>query len=119
MIKYLKRLDRRTGLDFWRNHLQGAMLTPFLQPLPGSPRVTSNATATHEVQIEHNSFTRQFGITASTLVTCAWSVVLAAHSNTVDVVFDQILAGRSAPKSFTSHHFIHTSGYSRRSYQGY
>jgi hypothetical protein len=89
MIKYLEQLDRTTGLDFWRNHLQGTTPTPFLQSLPGAARVIANATATREV---HGSFTRQFGITASTLVTCAWSIVLAVHSHCADVVFSQVLA---------------------------
>jgi hypothetical protein len=99
MIKYLEQLDRKTGLDFWRHHLQGATPTPFLQSLPGVARVIANATATRELRIGHGSFTRQFGITASTLVTCAWSIVLAAHSHCADVVFGQVLAGRSASNS--------------------
>ena len=95
MIKYLERLDRTAGLDFWRSHLQNATPTPFLLGHSGSQRVISDKTATREVEVDHKSLTRQFGILASTLVTAAWSVVLAAHSNCRDVIFGQPLAGRS------------------------
>jgi Condensation domain len=99
MIKYLERLDRTVGLDFWRGHLQNVTPTPFLLGHPGSRRVISDKTATREVLVDHRSLTKQFGILASTLVTAAWSIVLAAHSNCTDVTFGQALAGRS------THHF--------------
>jgi hypothetical protein len=107
MIKYLEQLDRTTGLDFWQNRLRGATPTPFPQSLPGAARVIANATAIRELQIGHDSLTRQFGITASTLVTCAWSIVLAMHSHCADVVFGQVLAGRSVPSPSLSPHFPH------------
>ncbi|KAF8581319.1 acetyl-CoA synthetase-like protein, partial [Ramaria rubella] len=97
MIKYLERLDRTPGLDFWRRHLANAVPTPFLQALPGASRSTTNATAGRELRTGHGSFTRESGIMPSTLVTAAWSLVLAAHSNSKDVVFGQVLAGRNAP----------------------
>ncbi|KAF8587753.1 amino acid adenylation [Ramaria rubella] len=97
MIKYLEGLDRAPGLNFWRRHLENATPTPFLQPSPGSPRVTTNALVMREVYTGHGSFTRRSGIMPSTLVTGAWSIVLAVHSNCSDVVFGQVLAGRNAP----------------------
>ncbi|KAF8574904.1 amino acid adenylation [Ramaria rubella] len=97
MVKYLERLDRTPGLEFWRNHLQGAIPTPFLQATAGTARMTANATVVREVHTEHSSFTRRFGIMPSTLVTGAWAIVLAAHSNCSDVVFGQVLAGQNAP----------------------
>jgi Condensation domain. len=117
MIKYLSHLDRTTGLNFWRRHLQNATPTSFLQTLPGAPRTISNETVTREVHIEHGSLVRQFGIMASTLVTGAWSIVLAAHSNCSDVVFGQILAGRSTHHSVLVYHLAHP--YSRCSHQGH
>ncbi|KAF8587754.1 acetyl-CoA synthetase-like protein [Ramaria rubella] len=97
MIKYLERLDRTPSLDFWRNHLANATPTPFLLAPPGAPRFTTNASVVREVETGHGSFTRKSGIMPSTLATCAWSIVLAAHSNCNDVVFGQVLAGRNAP----------------------
>jgi hypothetical protein len=91
MIKCLERLDRTIDLDFWRNHLQGATPTPFLQSFPGAARVIANATATRKVQIGHGLFTQQFGIMESTLVTCAWSIALAVHSRCADVVLVKFL----------------------------
>ncbi|KAF8572601.1 hypothetical protein K439DRAFT_1321833, partial [Ramaria rubella] len=97
MIKYLESLDRTAGVDFWRSHLENASPTPFLQTPPGAPRVTADATVTREIHTGHDSFSRVAGIMPSTLVTGAWSIVLAAHANCSDVVFGQVLAGRSAP----------------------
>ncbi|KAF8584772.1 CoA-dependent acyltransferase [Ramaria rubella] len=97
VVSYLEKMDRTSGLDFWRRHLQDAAPTPFLQSLPGAPRATTDATVTRAVHTEHRSFARRFGIMASTVVTAAWAIVLAAHSNCGDVVFGQILAGRNAP----------------------
>ncbi|KAF8584773.1 acetyl-CoA synthetase-like protein [Ramaria rubella] len=97
MVSYLEKMDRTSGLDFWRRHLQDAAPTPFLQSLPGAPRATTDATVTRAVHTEHGSFARRSGIMPSTLVTAAWAIVLAAHSNCGDVVFGQILGGRNAP----------------------
>ncbi|KAF8573006.1 acetyl-CoA synthetase-like protein [Ramaria rubella] len=97
VVSYLEKLDRTSGLEFWRRHLEGVAPTPFLQSLPGTPRSTTNTTVIRAVHPGHGSFTRRFGIMPSTLVTAAWAIVLAAHSNCCDVVFGQILGGRNAP----------------------
>jgi hypothetical protein len=101
MIKYLEGLDRTAGLDFWRTHLLNAAPTPFLQALPGAPRAIVNMSISREVNTGHSLLTEHFGIMPSSLVTAAWSVVLAAHSGTADVVFGQIIAGRSKSPPFT------------------
>jgi hypothetical protein len=95
MIKYLERLDRKPGLDYWRSRLQNVSPTPFLHSLPSGRRVMTNKSVARDVLVEHRSLTRQFGIMASTLVTGAWSIVLAVHSGCTDVVFGQVLACRS------------------------
>ncbi|KAF8580663.1 CoA-dependent acyltransferase [Ramaria rubella] len=68
VVSYLEKLDRTSGLEFWRRHLEDAAPTPFLQSLPGAPRATTDATVTRAVHTEHGSFTRRFGIMPSTLV---------------------------------------------------
>ncbi|KAF8584770.1 acetyl-CoA synthetase-like protein [Ramaria rubella] len=97
VVRYLEKLDRTSGLDFWRRHLEGVAPTSFLQSLPVAPRATTNRTVIRALHTEHGSFARRFGIMPSTLATAAWAIVLAAHSNCDDVVFGQILAGRNAP----------------------
>jgi hypothetical protein len=98
MIKYLEHFNRKPGLDYWRRHLQNVLPTPFLQSLPSARRVIANKSVTRDVFVGHGLLARQFGIMASTLVTCAWSIVLAAHSGCMDVIFGQILAGRREQK---------------------
>jgi hypothetical protein len=95
MIKYLVDLDRAPGLEFWSNKLLTATPTPFLQPLPGTPRATVDTSATRHVQTSHSSIAREFGIMASTLATAAWAFVLAEHTGSSDVVFGHVVAGRS------------------------
>ncbi|KAF8572696.1 acetyl-CoA synthetase-like protein, partial [Ramaria rubella] len=99
MVKYLEALDRTAGLEFWKNKLLNATPTPFLQPLPGTSRATVNASTTRHIRTGHSLITREFGIMASTLATAAWALVLAVHTGSLDVVFGQIVAGRSAPLS--------------------
>ena len=102
MIKYLECLDRTAGVEFWRSHLRDASPTPFLLGLPGSRRVIAERAVVRNVHVDHVSLTRRFGIMASTLVTVGWSIVLAVHSNCADVVFGQVLSGRSAHNFCTS-----------------
>lgn len=95
LIKYLEGLDRSVGLEFWKNKLNSATPTPFLQAIPGAPRAIVNSHTTREIHPGHRSLAREFGIIPSTLATAAWAVVLGAHSGTSDVVFGQVMAGRS------------------------
>lgn len=95
MIKYLKNIDRTAGLRFWQDHLFGAKPTSFPHSLQNAPRAIVNTVLSREVHCEHSLFSRQFGVMASSLVTAAWSVVLAKHTNDTDVVFGQVVAGRS------------------------
>lgn len=95
MVKYLQNYDRTGSLAFWRRHLHNASPTSFLRRKPNAVRATINATVTREVNLQYGLLTRRFGIIPSTLVTSAWSVVLSAHSGSSDVVFGQVLAGKS------------------------
>lgn len=95
MIKYLESLDRTPGLHFWQNHLLDANPTPFPQSVPDGSRAIANTVASRELHKDHTSFTRHFGVTAASLATAAWSVVIAAHTSSPDVVFGQVVAGRS------------------------
>ncbi|KAF8581317.1 amino acid adenylation [Ramaria rubella] len=97
MLKYLERLDRTAGLDFWRRHLLNASPTTFLQALPGAPRAAVDKNISRKVHADYSSLTQQFGIAASSLITAAWAIVLAAHAGNTDVVFGQVVAGRNAP----------------------
>ncbi|KAF8582905.1 acetyl-CoA synthetase-like protein [Ramaria rubella] len=56
MIKYLERLNRTAGMDFWRSHLENVLPTPFLHSSPGAPRVAADATVMRAIHTGHNSF---------------------------------------------------------------
>lgn len=93
MIKYLQRLDRHESLGFWRNHLRDAPPMPLFQGRPNSLADLDTFTS-RELFLQQNLLSR-LGVMTSTLITCAWSIVLSAHSNSNDVVFGQVLAARS------------------------
>lgn len=95
MIKYLQGLDRSSGIEFWKKHLHNAFPTPFPQGRSNIHRVAADGVIIRSIDIDYNSLTHCFGIMPSTLITCAWSTVLSAHSGITDVVFGQVLAGRS------------------------
>lgn len=97
MIKYLQHIDRIGGIEFWRKHLHNASPTPFLQGRSNARRVTANTIILRDLHgVDARSLTRRFGIMPSTLITCAWAMVLSAHSNSTDIVFGQVLSGRSS-----------------------
>lgn len=96
MIKYLQRLDRASGVGFWRKHLKDAPPTSIVRGPSGTRRVTADAALFHDVHaIDYISLIRRFGIMPSTLVTCALSLVLSVHTGSLRVVFGQVLGGRS------------------------
>lgn len=95
MIKYLQCLDHDKDVVFWRKHLLHASPTPFPHRRSSIHRVSSDEVILRNFHINHGLLTRRFGIMPSTLVTCAWSIVLSAHSGTADVLFGQVLTGRS------------------------
>lgn len=96
MIKYLQHIDHAGGVEFWRKHLHDASPTLFLQNRSNARRVTASTIIYRHIQtIDTGLLISRFGIMPSTLITCAWSIVLSVHSNTSDVVFGQVLSGRS------------------------
>lgn len=94
MVRYLHGLNRANSLEFWQKHLHDASPTAFPQRRPETARATANAAAQREVCLKYNLLSRRFGIMVSTLATLAWSVVLSVHTNSMDVVFGQVLGGR-------------------------
>lgn len=94
MVKYLQTIDRQASMNFWKSKLSDASPSPFLLPRPGAPRLSADSSIVREVSVQFSSLARQ-GVMASTLVTTAWSIVLATHTGATDVVFGQVLVGRS------------------------
>lgn len=100
MIQYLQHLDRSSGVAFWKKHLENASPAPFPHR-HSSSRPIADAVISRDVKsIDYSILVRRFGILPSTLVTCAWSIVMSAHTNSHDVVFGQVLTGRSV-QNFT------------------
>ncbi|MCG3754386.1 non-ribosomal peptide synthetase [Amycolatopsis sp. Poz14] len=90
--------DQDPAEEFWRARLGGfAAATPLPARTPGR---TGNGYRTAEIRLPEDAterlrqFTRDLGITTSTLVNAVWAVLLGRHSGEEDVVFGVTVAGR-------------------------
>ncbi|KAL7746326.1 hypothetical protein RI367_008334 [Sorochytrium milnesiophthora] len=99
-IRHLQQQARPKALGFWRDYLDGAYPTDFDGRLGGavqSRRKTagpsSRARATRSVFIGNAKPSK---CSIATLVKACWAIVLAAHSNSHDVLFGAITSGRDA-----------------------
>nr|WBQ01558.1 PlmK [Aspergillus flavipes] len=86
--------DQTSGYEFWRRYLEGSSIAPF-----GPFTMT---TAETEVKRERVVLKLPYlpqppaGVTTATLVKASWALVYAQISKQTDVVFGQIIGGRSA-----------------------
>ena len=95
-IKYLLETDSQASDEFWKSRLAGASPLHF-------PQVQNTASDdTRDMRMLAHTFsvsrdTAGMDTTMSTLIRAAWSIVIAAHTSSEDVIFGQTLAGRDIP----------------------
>ncbi|ORY11754.1 nonribosomal peptide synthase [Clohesyomyces aquaticus] len=91
-IKYLLDIDRNASAAFWQAHLAGAAPYQF----PQRHHVTGDEIPNGQVRnhIAHMPSNRHDGITPSTVIRAAWSLLVAAYTGCDDVVFGETLTGR-------------------------
>ncbi|OCL04400.1 acetyl-CoA synthetase-like protein [Glonium stellatum] len=75
---------------YWQSLLAGSTMT-VIRPASPTPKSPKAIAVSKKLDISHHSKDH----TISTLVTAAWSLVLSRFSSTQDVVFGQVVAGRS------------------------
>ncbi|KAL3421182.1 hypothetical protein PVAG01_07627 [Phlyctema vagabunda] len=92
--KFLElRLENRPLAEqYWREHLAGSVPTQILHRT--SPNFTCSRQTTVQDEISVNSLKRH-GITMSTVVTAAWTLVLAQISRRQDITFGETVSGRN------------------------
>lgn len=101
-IKWLEKQDKKEGLSFWNEYLdgyeQGSSFPVFKRVPPNRPylperhRVTLDEELTrrlHKVAINNR-------VTMNSLVQALWGVLLQHYSNNADVVFGSVVSGRPA-----------------------
>jgi amino acid adenylation domain-containing protein len=84
--------DRTAEFSFWRCLLRDSEMTQ----LP-SPTVTDDGPQLLFAPLMLPAIKPAAGITAATVVKAAWALALADHTGQSDIVFTQIVSGRSMP----------------------
>ncbi|KAL9117281.1 MAG: hypothetical protein Q9187_006184, partial [Circinaria calcarea] len=92
-IRYLLEIDRKLSEAYWLSQLAdwGGSVFPRLPSTAYQPR--PNSIERLDVHMPKNST----GLTASTIIRAAWSLILARYTAESDVVFGATVAGRSVP----------------------
>ncbi len=101
-VIWLDRQDRRQAEIFWREHLKGFEATTLSWAVDIQQKASGQSCQRDEVEIElpvdcatllHET-ARSLHITMSTLLQCAWAMVLSRRSGRNRVVFGVTFAGR-------------------------
>ena len=83
---------------FWRQYLQNFSQQPFHTPSAESDReIHATEHLSLSVSVDLRGMASEHGVTPATILYGAAALVLATHSDSEDVVFGLILAGRDAP----------------------
>lgn len=101
-IAWLGRQDKNLAARHWQQTLGGFSQTtplPYAQPFNQSlPRTLAavECLLDSDQQLHFEAFVKKLGLTPFTAVQAAWALLLAAHSQSEDVVFGTIVSGRPA-----------------------
>ncbi|KAL0783337.1 hypothetical protein CaCOL14_001243 [Colletotrichum acutatum] len=93
-IEYTQRITSETYANYWTTELQGVSLSHF----PAAPKPGHQSFARAVVRDElHINIDQSSGITTSTIVRAAWSLMISHFSKSNDVLFGATVSGRNAP----------------------
>jgi hypothetical protein len=104
-VKHIQEQDKASAKAFWRQQLIGAP-APVFPPLPSpsyvpkvqrSNRILHHLDSHAEAELEHKVVSIKRGsTTAATIVQAAWFLLVAAYSNSSDIITGVTLNGRTA-----------------------
>lgn len=92
-IQYLNSMKPETSSEFWRQQLEGVETMNFPQ-LPAGHQPQANGILDHTISFSRKSSS---GITTSSLLRAAWSLLVSSYSGCKDVVFGVTQSGRDVP----------------------
>lgn len=95
-IEYLLKSDTDACESYWRHQLQGANPTSFPEIEPGAKPLATKIVS-HSKSCRLSATKIHSGVTNSTLLRAAWSLIVARYSMAEDVTFGAISNGRTAP----------------------
>jgi amino acid adenylation domain-containing protein len=93
-IHHLVNTDVEAQARFWRDYLKDGNRTVYPRGIPSHYRPRPNSAISQSVTMGPK---RPSAITLPTLLRGAWAMVLMRHADAMDVIFDMIDSGRSAP----------------------
>ena len=95
-MKHVTTMDKDKANDFWRCQFAGIEAVPF----PHLPHhgYQPKANSAFRLTIDHLPLMcGNRDVTASTIIRAAWSILVAQHTGSNDVVFGALVTGRQAP----------------------
>lgn len=93
-VAYIRSLDSAAQTQYWEKELHGCKPSTFpAVPRPGHLSL-ARAIVRDSVEVELQATT---GLTMSTLVQAAWSIMISRFENKEDILFGAVLSGRNAP----------------------
>lgn len=100
-IRHRLEEGRRKGIadeKFWNKYLENTSAQDF-PPLPSNPNHVVHATDKQSLKVlfDLQEMATRYGVTLANILYAAAALVLDAYSNTDDVVFKLVLAGRDVP----------------------
>jgi non-ribosomal peptide synthase protein (TIGR01720 family) len=107
-IEWLQKQNEKAVGEFWRHEMQGAAVPTRLgiehrktESGPSEQRYATSATALgRELTAQLESLARGQQITLNTIIRGAWGLMLARYSGKSDIVFGEVVSGRSADIPF-------------------
>lgn len=93
-IRYALRANNEDAHAFWRTELHDSTMTHLISRLLPSDRHLLQSRQERQIR---SLPSRPHGVTFSTILKAAWSLVLAQFCGASDIVFGNLISGRNAP----------------------
>ncbi|MFC2145920.1 amino acid adenylation domain-containing protein [Acidobacteriota bacterium] len=100
-IKWLESLDKEEALAYWKDYLTGYETAATVVPgmnngkQTGYHRLESIFNFSKGITVEINKLARQLGVTVNNIFQAVWGVILQGYNNSEDIVFGNVISGRS------------------------
>ncbi|KAB8364869.1 hypothetical protein FH972_024729 [Carpinus fangiana] len=91
-VQYVQKEDEATSIEFWRSQFHDTVSSHF--PSPSSDLVNPSSVYNRSIQFSRKLSSR---ITTSTILQSAWQLAVAQASQSADISYGVVLAGRTAP----------------------
>ena len=89
-VQYLSEIDPLSTQSYWRDELEGLETAIFPRPIPGHRSAVNNSLH-HTMTLPKLS---NSGLTTSSILRAAWSLVISRYSDCDDIVFGMTQSGR-------------------------